>query len=66
MWNLKYDTNELICETERLTALIHETERLRKAVCRTGVWLPSMGVGREGGMIRSLGLAGANYYPRNG
>ena len=28
MWTLKYDTSELICEIERLTALIYEIERL--------------------------------------
>ena len=48
MWNLKYDTNELIYETETQTE-------------RTNLWLPrgsGLGEGRTG----SLGLADANYY----
>ena len=57
MWNLKYDTNELICETERLTAFIYEIERLRKAVWKTGLWLPGTGVGREGAMDKEFGIS---------
>ena len=49
MWNLKYDTNELIYETET-----------DSQVQRTDLWLPR---GWEGeGWIRSLGLADANCY----
>ena len=50
MWNLKYDTNEIIYETE--------TE---SQIYRTNLWLPKereLGDGRTG----SLGLAAANYY----
>ena len=48
--NLKYDTNELIYETE--------TDSQTK---RTDLWLPR-GKGYGGGWIGSLGLADANYY----
>ena len=48
MWSLKYDTNELIHKTE----MDSHTER-------TNLWLPRLG---QGGWIRSLGLADANYY----
>ena len=47
MWNLKYDTNKLICEIERL----------RKSVWRIGLWLLGMGVGREGGMDKEFGIS---------
>ena len=46
MWNLKYETNELIYKTETDS----QTQR-------TDLWLPR---GRE--WIGSLGLADANYY----
>ena len=50
MWNLKYDTNEHIYETE--------TESQTQ---RTDFWLPrGRWVGE--GWIGSLGLADANYY----
>ena len=49
MWNLKYDTNELIYETE--------TDRYRE---QTYGYQGGEGVGE--GWIGSLGLAGANYY----
>ena len=50
MWNLKYDTNDLIYETETDS----QTQR-------TDMWLPR---GRElgEGWIGSLGLAEANKY----
>ena len=49
MWNLKYDTKELVYETE--------TDRHRECICgcQEGGWL---GEGR----IDILGLADANYY----
>ena len=47
MWNLKYDTNELICETET-----------DPQTWKTYVWLPRDGV--EEGWIGSSGLADAN------
>ena len=64
---LKYDTNELICEIERLTALIYERERLTESLsggetCGCQAW----GWGGKEQWIRSLGLAGANPYTRNG
>ena len=48
MWNLIYNTNELICKIE--TDL--DTQR-------TDLWLPRSGVGE--GRIGSLGLADADY-----
>ena len=57
MWNLKYDTNELIYETETDS----QTQR-------TDLWLPRgrgvEGAGQGGGegWIGNLGLADANYY----
>ena len=50
MWNLRYDTN----------GLIHETE-MDSQIQRIDLWLPR---GREviKGWIGSLGLADANYY----
>ena len=50
MWNLKYDTNESICEIETLTDI--ET---RLVVTKVG------GGGGDGGS-GSLGLADANYH----
>ena len=50
MWNLKYDTNEPIYETET-----------DSRTWRTDLWLP-MGKGLEERWTGSLGLAGANYY----
>ena len=50
MWNLKYDTNELIYETE--------TDSRTQ---RTDLWLPR-GRGVRDGWIGSLGLANANCY----
>ena len=53
-WNLKYDTNEHICETEtRLT----ETEN---------TFVVAKGEGAGEGWIGNLGLADANYYIQNG
>ena len=49
MWNLKYDTNELIYKTNRLTDIEN------KLMVTKGE------SGREG-LIRSLGLADTNYY----
>ena len=49
MWNLKYDTNELIYGTERLTDIEN------RHACQGG---GSVGEG----WIGSLGLADANYY----
>ena len=50
MWNLKYDTNELIYETETDS----QTQR-------ADLWLPrEVGVGKE--WIGSMGLEYANYY----
>ena len=50
MWNLKYDTNEHIYETET-----------DSQIQSTDLWLPrGRGVGE--GWIGSLGLADANYY----
>ena len=49
MWNLKYDTNELICETETDS----QTQRI-------DLWLPR-GRGGGEGWIGSLGLADATY-----
>ena len=54
MWNLKYDTNELIYETE--TDSLH---REQACCCQGGG-----GVGK--GWIGSLELADANYYIQNG
>ena len=54
MWNLKYDTNELIYETNRLTDI---ENRLVVAKGKKG-W--------EDGWIGSLGLADASYYIENG
>ena len=50
MWNLKYDRNELIYETEK------DSQKLR-----TDLWLPRQRWVREAS-IGSLGLADANYY----
>ena len=50
MWNLKYDRNELIYETEK------DSQKLR-----TDLWLPRQRWVREA-RIGSLGLADANYY----
>ena len=50
MWNLKYDTNEPIYETETDS----QTQK-------TYVWLLT-GSGEEEGGIGSLGLVSANYY----
>ena len=50
MWNLKYETNELIYKTETDS----QTQR-------TDLWLPRVRGVREG-WIGSLGLADANYY----
>ena len=54
MWNLKYDTNELIYETETDS----QTER-------TDLWLPG---GRElgEGWSGRLRLADTSYYARGG
>ena len=52
MWNLKYDTNELIYKTETDSQ-------------RTDLWLPR-GRGMGEGWSGSLGLADANYYIQNG
>ena len=49
MWNLKYDTNELMYETE-------QTHRRRKQTCGCG------GGGEGEGWSGSLGLEGANYW----
>ena len=50
MWNLKYDTNELIYETENNS----QTQR-------TDLWLPrGRAVGE--GWIGDLGFVDANYY----
>ena len=49
MWDLKYDTNEIIYETE-----------MDSHTQRTDVWLPR-GKGVEEEWNGSLGLAGANY-----
>ena len=50
MWNLKYDTNELIYKTET-------THRRREQICGCH---GEEGVGE--GWIGSLGLAEENYY----
>ena len=56
MWNLKYDTNELIYETER-----------DSKIQRTDLWLPrSRGVRMGKAWIGSLRLADTNYYIKNG
>ena len=52
MWNLKYDTNEVIYETET-----------DSRTYRTDLWLPR-GVGE--GCTGSLGLADATFYIENG
>ena len=52
MWNLKYDTNELICETETDS----QTQNRLAVAKGDGV----------GGWIGSLGLVDANYYIENG
>ena len=49
MWNLKYDTVELIYKTETDSDIIKKTFG-----CQGGEWLESNG--------GSLGLADANYY----
>ena len=54
MWNLKYNTNELIYETEA-----------DSQTYRTDLWLPR-GRGVAEGWIGSLGSADANYYVENG
>ena len=53
MWNLKYDTNEPICETETESG----TES-RQVVAK--------GEGAREGWIGSLGLADANWYIQKG
>ena len=53
MWNLKYDTNELVYETET------DSQRERSCGCQGGV-----GVGE--GWTGSLRLAAANSYIENG
>ena len=50
MWNLKYDTNEPIYETETDS----QTQK-------TYLWLLT-GSGEEEGGMGSLGLVSANYY----
>ena len=50
MWILKYDTSELILETET------DSE-----IQKTNLWLPK-GKGWGNGWIGSLGLADTNYY----
>ena len=50
MWNLKYDTNELIYKAETDS----QTQK-------TELWLP-MGQGEGEGWNGSLGLVNANYY----
>ena len=50
MWNLKYDTDEPV----------HETETDSR-IQRTDLWLPK-GRGSREGRIGSLGLADANSY----
>ena len=52
MWNLKYDTNELIYETKTDSQ-------------RTDLWLPR-GRGVREGWIGSMGLVDGNYYIYNG
>ena len=54
MWNLKYDTNELIYETE-----------IDSRIQRTEPWLLRVQWVEEG-WIGSLGLADAKYYTQNG
>ena len=54
MWNLNYDTNELIYETE----IDSQTQK-------TDLWLPSGRVVREA-WAGSLGLADTNYYIQDG
>ena len=51
MWNLKYNTNELIYETD--------TNKKHTCACQGG---SGMGEGQTG----SLGLPDANYYIKNG
>ena len=53
MWNLQYDTNELIYETE--------TERHREQTCGC-----QGGVCWERHGLRAWDLAGSNYYIENG
>ena len=53
MWNLKYDTNELIYKTETDS----QTQK-------TYLWLP-VGQGEGEGWNGSLGLVNANYYVYN-
>ena len=50
MWNLNYDTNDLIYKRETDS----QTQK-------TNLWLPK-GKGGGGGKIRSMGLADTNYY----
>ena len=57
MQNLKYDTNELIYETET-----EETHRYRQQTCVC----QGVGGGVWEGWIGSLGLADANFYIQNG
>ena len=52
MWNLKYDTNEAIYETETDS----QTER-------TDLWLP-LGEGRDG--VGGWRLADVSFYIQNG
>ena len=53
MWNLKYGTNEHICQTET------DSQKMR-----TDLWL-LMGRGMQEGWTGSLGLADANHYIYN-
>ena len=48
MWNLDYDTNELIYETETDS----QTQK-------TNLWLPK---GKGGNKFRDLGLTDTSYY----
>ena len=52
--DIKYDTNELVYETET-----------DPQTWRTDLWLPR-GQGVEEGWIRSLGSADTSYYLRDG
>ena len=53
MWNLKYDTNELIDEIETGSQMQ-----------RIDLWLPKWRVGE--GLDRGLGLADVSYHIQNG
>ena len=54
MWNLKYDTKELISQNRNR----HRTDR-------TGLWL-RRGMEGGGGLDGNLEFADANYYTQNG